>query len=119
MKLDMVGIIVRDLPQSITFYQQLGFTVAERLDNYAELINDGVRISLNTTQMITQVYGFEPTLTGEKIELAFRCDTRAEVDALCLTLQQAVVKQPWDAFWGQYYAIIKDPNGNLLSLFHE
>ena len=93
MKLDMVGIIVHDLPQSILFYQQLGFSISEQLDNYAELVNDGVRISLNTTQMITQVYGFEPTLTGEKIELAFRCDTRVEVDALCLKLQHAVVKR--------------------------
>lgn len=69
--------------------------------------------------MITQVYGFELTLTGEKIELAFRCDTRVEVDTLCLKLRHTVVKQPRDAFLGQYYAIIRDPNGNLLSLFHE
>lgn len=28
-----------------------------------------------------------------------------------------IFREPWQAFWGQYYAIIKDPDGNLLSLF--
>jgi len=24
---------------------------------------------------------------------------------------------PWDAFWGQRYAIVTDPDGNHISLF--
>jgi uncharacterized glyoxalase superfamily protein PhnB len=26
-------------------------------------------------------------------------------------------KPPWDAFWGQRYAILEDPDGNHVSLF--
>lgn len=26
-------------------------------------------------------------------------------------------KEPWDAFWGQRYAIVNDPDGNHISLF--
>ncbi|MGI1820714.1 VOC family protein [Exiguobacterium sp. TRN 1102] len=26
-------------------------------------------------------------------------------------------KAPWDAFWGQRYAILYDADGNLISLF--
>jgi uncharacterized glyoxalase superfamily protein PhnB len=27
------------------------------------------------------------------------------------------VKEPWDAFWGQRYAAVGDPDGNLIDLF--
>ena len=26
-------------------------------------------------------------------------------------------KEPWDAFWGQRYAVVKDPDGNHIDLF--
>ncbi|MEC4019520.1 VOC family protein, partial [Streptomyces sp. H27-D2] len=26
-------------------------------------------------------------------------------------------KQPWDAFWGQRYASVQDPDGNTVDLF--
>jgi hypothetical protein len=26
-------------------------------------------------------------------------------------------KEPWDAFWGQRYAEVLDPDGNLIDLF--
>ena len=26
-------------------------------------------------------------------------------------------KAPWDAFWGQHYAVVVDPDGNLIDLF--
>lgn len=26
-------------------------------------------------------------------------------------------REPWDAIWGQRFAIVKDPDGNLISLF--
>ena len=29
----------------------------------------------------------------------------------------AVVKEPWDAFWGQRYAIVSDPDGYTIDLF--
>jgi uncharacterized glyoxalase superfamily protein PhnB len=26
-------------------------------------------------------------------------------------------KEPWDGFWGQRYAQLKDPDGNVIDLF--
>jgi hypothetical protein len=26
-------------------------------------------------------------------------------------------REPWDSVWGQRYAIVEDPDGNLISLF--
>lgn len=121
MKLDMVGIIVEDTKQAITFYKTLGFEVnGDENGDYVELINDGVRISLNTKKMIEGVYGFVPIHAGDKIELAFSVEEASKVDEVCDKMKQAgyeIVKEPWDAFWGQRYCIIKDMDQNLLSIF--
>lgn len=121
MKLDMVGIIVKNMEKAVQFYELLGFTpIGDQTQAYVELTNQGVRISLNTREMITSIYGFEPDNKGEKIELAFLCDTPDEVDDIAEKMSSVgytIFKTPWDAFWGQRYAIIEDPDGNLLSIF--
>jgi catechol 2,3-dioxygenase-like lactoylglutathione lyase family enzyme len=121
MKLDMVGIVVNDIKAAQLFYKRLGFEVqGEGMADYLELENEGVRISLNTAKMIEGIYGFPPTANGEKIELAFLCGTPADVDAQCQKMAEygyEIFREPWDAFWGQRYAIIKDVDQNLISLF--
>jgi len=55
-----------------------------------------------------------------RIELAFRCDTSEEVDAVYARRAGHVrcsQKAPWEAFWKQRYAIIEDPDGSRLSLY--
>lgn len=121
MKLDMIGIITKDIKKAVEFYETLGFkTIDSSSEDYIELDNNGVRISLNTAKMVANIYGYEPVTVGDKIELAFLCDSTIEVDALynkMVTAGYESFKAPWDAFWGQRYAIIKDIDGNLLSLF--
>lgn len=121
MKLDMVGIIVTNMQEASLFYQRLGFTlIGDPTGDYLELENDGVRISLNTQTMIEGIYGFVPEKHGDKIELAFLCETPEEVDETCDKMADfgyQIYKEPWNAFWGQRYAIIKDLDNNLLSLF--
>jgi uncharacterized glyoxalase superfamily protein PhnB len=43
-----------------------------------------------------------------------------EVDSLYAELTGAGYAghlEPWDAFWGQRYAVVKDPDGNDVALF--
>ena len=121
MKLDMVGIVTKNMDQSIKFYETLGFkALGTPNDEYVELNNNGVRISLNTSKMLSGIYGYNPDNTGDKIELAFLCDSPKEVDDLhdkIVKCGYESFKEPWDAFWGQRYAIIKDIDGHLLSIF--
>jgi uncharacterized glyoxalase superfamily protein PhnB len=52
--------------------------------------------------------------------IAFRCDTPDEVDRLYKKLTKAGAeghREPWDAFWGQRYAQVKDPDGSVVDLF--
>ena len=70
--------------------------------------------------MMQNIYSEWDEATGHRMTLAFRCVTPAEVDAL----HESVVrngyrsyKAPWDAFWGQRYAVVIDPDGNLIDFF--
>ena len=54
-----------------------------------------------------------------RIALAFLCSSPDEVDAKYDELASLGHghKEPWDAFWGQRYASLKDPDGNQVDLF--
>jgi uncharacterized glyoxalase superfamily protein PhnB len=61
-----------------------------------------------------------PPSGGRRVALAFRFDSPAEVDETYRTLTGAGYDgyaEPWDAFWGQRYAQIQDPDGNVVDLF--
>jgi uncharacterized glyoxalase superfamily protein PhnB len=53
------------------------------------------------------------------VALAFRCPDPAGVDVKYEELAALGFgyKDPWDAFWGQRYASVKDPDGNQVDLF--
>ena len=63
---------------------------------------------------------WQPPSGGQRIGLAFRVDTATDVDSLyerLVSLGYTGHKAPWDAFWGQRYAQICDPDGNSVDLF--
>jgi uncharacterized glyoxalase superfamily protein PhnB len=58
--------------------------------------------------------------TGNQIALAFGCDSPVDVDAVYARAVEAGFdgeKEPWDAFWGQRYAQLRDPDGVGVDLF--
>ncbi len=120
--LDLIGIATKDLATSLRFYRVLGLTIPEGSDGEAhvEATGPGVRIGWDTVELLRQVYGEWSEASGHRIELAFQCSSREDVDATYQRIVEAGFsgfKAPWDAFWGQRYAVVEDPDGNLLSLF--
>jgi uncharacterized glyoxalase superfamily protein PhnB len=58
--------------------------------------------------------------TGNQMGLAFECDSPPEVDAVYARVVEAGFrgeKAPWDAFWGQRYAQLVDPDGVPVDLY--
>ena len=121
--LDLVGIVTRDMGASLSFYRRLGLdipTSAEDEPHVEATTPSGLRVAWDNADLIRQI---DPEWTkpsgGHRIALAFLCPTPADVDAKyeeLATLGHGH-KEPWDAFWGQRYASLKDPDGNQVDLF--
>jgi uncharacterized glyoxalase superfamily protein PhnB len=57
---------------------------------------------------------------GHRVAVAFRCESPEEVDRRYRELygrRRSRYKKPWDAFWGQRYAQVEDPDGTVIDLF--
>ena len=121
-KLDMVGIVVKDMKRALDFYRTLGLDIPESADDdmHVEVALGGFRLAFDRQEMIADIYGRWDEPVGHRIELAFACDSRDAVDDVFRRLTgqgYGGYREPWDAVWGQRYAIVQDPDGNLISLF--
>lgn len=121
-RLDAIEIVTADLAASLAFYRRLGLDIPADADTQPHVevtLPGGLRLLWDTVETIRSFrpgYAHQSGGTG----LAFRCDDPAEVDKLYGELVQAGYhgeKEPWDAFWGQRYAIVRDPDGNGVDLF--
>jgi catechol 2,3-dioxygenase-like lactoylglutathione lyase family enzyme len=123
-RLDVVGLVVADMAASIAFYRRLGFEFAAGAETEGHVetsLAGGLRLILDTPEII---HSFDPGWTApsgsHRMALAFVCDSPAEVNDLYRALVDAGHEghlEPWDAFWGQRYATVHDPDGNAIELF--
>ena len=120
---DLVGIIARDMASSLRFYRLLGLDIpagAEKEDHVEYVTPGGFRLAWDTLELMKSLNPDWVEPAGHRIGLAFKCASPAEVDQLYQQVTQSGYlshKAPWDAFWGQRYAVVVDPDGNLVDLF--
>lgn len=120
---DMVGIIVSDMAAALAFYRMLGLNIApgqEQEPHVEVLTPNGYRIAWDSEDLMRDMDPNWQRPVGQRVGLAFKCDSPAEVDALYAQIVAAGYrghKAPWDAFWGQRYAQVADPDGTILDLF--
>jgi catechol 2,3-dioxygenase-like lactoylglutathione lyase family enzyme len=121
-QLDAIGITTADMAVSLRFYGLLGVPVAAEPegDHVEALLPSGIRLMWDTVELMRQIDPDWQPPTGQRLALAFHCGTAAGVDATAGTIAAAgfaVKSEPWDAFWGQRYAQVIDPDGNVIDLF--
>jgi len=119
---DMIGIIVSDMRKSLDFYRALGLPIPQgaEKEDHVQVIANGYRIAWDTEDAIKSFNPDWRAPNGSRIGLAFKCENAADVDATFQRLAKLgyrAHKEPWDAFWGQRYAQIQDPDGNVVDLF--
>jgi len=121
--LDAVGFVVTDMARTLAFYRLLGLDFPEGADNEGHVettLAGGIRLLFDTVAVIQSFSHYEPPAGGHRMGLAFRCVSPADVDAQFAALIEAgetSLKEPFDAFWGQRYAQVLDPDGNPVDLY--
>ncbi|WP_200262534.1 VOC family protein [Streptomyces sp. HSG2] len=123
-RFDAIGVIVSDMTASVSFYRRLGFAFpegSERQPHAEAELPGGLRLMLDTEETVRSFNpDWRPPTGSGRTSLALRCDGPGEVDAVYRELVAAGCRgesEPWDAFWGQRYAIVADPDGNAVDLF--
>ena len=121
-QLNAIGIVASDMALSISFYRLLGLEVPETPDegHVDTFLPNGVRLMLDTEDVVKSFRPDWSRATGNQLALAFECASPAEVDELYARVADAgfdAEKEPWDAFWGQRYAQLQDPDGVGVDLY--
>jgi uncharacterized glyoxalase superfamily protein PhnB len=121
--MDLVGIVVQNMAESLKFYRALGLDIPPEMDHepHAEIsLPGGLRLAWDALDLMKSLYPEWETPAGHRITIAFRCESAADVDqvhARLVGFGHQSYRAPWDAFWGQRYAVVVDPDGNLVDLF--
>jgi catechol 2,3-dioxygenase-like lactoylglutathione lyase family enzyme len=122
-RFDALGVVVSDMARSLAFYRRLGLEFPDGADAEGHVeatLPGGLRFMLDSEDVVRS---FDPDWergAATSVGLAFLCDSPADVDRVYAELTAAGHrghKEPWDAFWGQRYAQVKDPDGHGVDLF--
>ena len=121
-ELNAIGITVSDMARSIRFYRLLGLDVPETPDegHVDAFLPKGVRFMLDSEEVIRSFMPEWSRKNGNQISIALECSSPAEVDEVYTRVTSAGFegeKEPWDAFWGQRYALLLDPDGVSVNLY--
>jgi uncharacterized glyoxalase superfamily protein PhnB len=119
---DAIGIISENPAKSVQFYKLLGVDLKKfgETDHYEATTASGVRLLLDSVDVIRSFEPHYKPAHGNGMTLCFKQGSAKDVDQMYATLIHAgfqSVKEPWNAFWGQRYACVADPDKNQIDLF--
>ena len=121
-ELNAIGIVVSDMATSIRFYRLLGLDLPDTPEegHVEASIPGGTRLMLDSEEVLRSFRPDWSRQTGNQVSLAFECSSPAEVDDVYARMTGGGFegeKEPWDAFWGQRYAQLRDPDGVSVDLY--
>jgi uncharacterized glyoxalase superfamily protein PhnB len=122
MRLDAITVTSGDLAATAKVYSLLGFKFPqfEADAKHLEPITAAgdVRLMIDERGLMKSITGQAPKPPNHS-SFAIKCGSPAEVDDGVAKIRAEgflVMKAPWDAFWGQRYAIVADPDGYMVDL---
>ncbi len=123
--IDAVGVSATDMRASVRFYQALGFAFPDfdPEDQHVEALTKPgmVRLMIDDAGLCASLIGEAPRPSNHAV-FGLLFEEPAGVDAAAqvgCAAGGAEISAPWDAFWGQRYATIADPDGYRVDLFAE
>jgi uncharacterized glyoxalase superfamily protein PhnB len=119
-RLNAIGIVAADLAETVRFYRLLGLDVPDPDGHLDVDVGNGVRLMFDTEDVVRSFDADWVRADGNQLSLAFECESPAQVDEVYARVVEAGFasrKEPWDAFWGQRYAQVSDPDGVPVDLY--
>ena len=123
MKLNAVAVSSSNISKTVEFYKILGFEFPEFKEDeqhVESLPKQGEpKLMIDSHKMMTDILGYEPK-PGNHSSFAIEYSSPTELNEVAQKLTSAgytLAKEPWDAFWGQRYAIASDPDGYKVDLY--
>ncbi|GAB3239632.1 VOC family protein [Kineosporia babensis] len=126
LRLAVIELVVADLAASLTFYRLLGLDLPSPAEAgtqpHVQADVGGVQIAFDTEETIKSFHPewTRPQKGQTQSAIAFQAGSPAEVDEAYRAVIDAGYEgelEPWDAPWGQRYAVVHDPDGNQVDLF--
>ena len=121
--LNALSIVARDMAETVAFYRRCGLAFAAGAEEapHAEATAGGIRILVDTREVVESFTpGWSEPAGGHRMALAFECATPAAVDehhARLVAAGHRSHREPFDAVWGQRYAVVLDPNDNPVDFY--
>jgi catechol 2,3-dioxygenase-like lactoylglutathione lyase family enzyme len=120
-RLNGIGIVTADMAETVRFYRLIGLDVGDPSPDHLDtFLPNGIRFMFDTEEVVGSFDEGWKRAAGNQISLAFECDSAAEVDEAYARVVDGGFKsrrEPWDAFWGQRYAQLEDPDGVPVDLY--
>jgi catechol 2,3-dioxygenase-like lactoylglutathione lyase family enzyme len=119
-----INIVVADMEASVAFYRLLGVEIADTLPewmpHHRSMPSIAPRVDGDLDSSTFAAKWNEGWSTGRTgVVLAFAVSSRDEVDVVYDKIVAAGYpgrQAPYDAFWGQRYAVVEDPDGSAVGI---
>lgn len=121
--LNYVSFIVSDMARALDFYRLLGLPIpaeADAAEDHVEIEVGGLRVAWETETLTRQLHAdWTPPQQAGRIGVGIGVDSPQSLDAMVARLRGGgySVPDPFDAFWGQRYVSVTDPDGTGVDLF--
>ncbi|MDL9935672.1 VOC family protein [Gordonia sp. ABSL1-1] len=118
-----LSIVVADMAAALAFYRRCGLTFDDGAESapHAQAQVGDFAIMFDTQEVARSIDPeWTPGTGGPQMSLAFACTDPAAVDAIHADLVAAGYQselKPFDAFWGQRYAKVRDPDNNTVDFY--
>lgn len=114
-----VNLIVSDLERTRAFYGILGWELLAMGDRAARFSGDDLVVAFHLPAFAQSWDSAYAGAMGGSAVLDIGCGSVDDVDELFASLVDAgarVRQAPWDTFFGDRYALVEDPDGNIIGL---
>ncbi len=123
LRCNAISVVVSDMGRALEFWRACGLDLPDTPDapHVETTVEGGFRLMIDTEDTVRS---FDPAWSrptgGHRIAVAVECGDPATVDATYARVLGAGFEGhllPFDAFWGQRYAVVYDPDGTPVDLY--